>query len=635
MHRLLLTSALTAVALTWACGSAEVVPPPPTVVVIPRIDAFTTTPVMAAPGERVELAWEARQAEDVRIVATPGGELIRTAQLRGTQLSAPLEADTTFLLTARHGEVTASFALFVQVKASRAPTIEVFAASSTVVDYDGPVTLTWATTDASSVDVVADGREVLRDGPSDGSVVDTPTAAMTRYQITARGVEGTATAMVLVRRRVPLPVIQSFEASESVIELGATSTLTWDVMGADTTITVTASAAEIVRTDQVRSSVVVQPAQTTAYVLTARNADGQVTATVTVEVACRPLEPPGQQGCSAGEKCTWIEVGNFPEPFGKLGCVPDGAVGLGALCERGAVGERTGYDDCVAGSLCVGARGVAVCQALCGLAPGAPACTDSGSACTAYAGFATDSGAESTLGICNPTCDPLTQTRIVNGQPESCGVGQGCYPLRSTDTTVAICGAAGVLTHNQTIFGAAFANSCAPGHIPRPIPGQTGFECAALCKPADVYRGHDEDYEGGDSRVTNWLGRPATCESAGGPTVVPDYPVTGEECLYFWKFEATTSLTPFSNTLGRCFNHASEVYDVNGANPIQNPAPYPRCTELTTGDVVPPLSADGLENDALSFGCMARPIMLRGVGEIARPRRPAVLQPDRMRRYDQ
>ena len=69
---------------------------------------------------------------------------------------------------------------------------------------------------------------------------------------------------------------------------------------------------------------------------------------------CTPWAPAGQQGCAANEKCTWVRVQTTPSVIGKLACVPDGPALAGEACSRGADGETTGYDNCVAGNICVG-----------------------------------------------------------------------------------------------------------------------------------------------------------------------------------------------------------------------------------------------------------------------------------------
>src|SRR6185436_2451831 len=126
------------------------------------------------------------------------------------------------------------------------------------------------------------------------------------------------------------------------------------------------------------------------------------------------------------------------------------------------------------------------------------------------------------------------QTRVGGG---SCGFHQGCYVVTTPVDTIAVCAVAGLRIHNERINGDSYANSCAPGHVPRrALQGVTGSECAGLCKPADVYSGSNDgasgrpNYEGGDYTETNWMTppKPATCESAGGPGVRPEVPTTGE-----------------------------------------------------------------------------------------------------------
>jgi hypothetical protein len=331
-----------------------------------------------------------------------------------------------------------------------------------------------------------------------------------------------------------------------------------------------------------------------------------------VVLACNPLAAAGQQGCATGQKCTWIDIQDTPDTIGKLGCVPDGTVALGGTCARGAAGEATGYDNCAAGGICIGSSTAGVCKDLCGFDGSVSAACDPGGACTRYSGLGANGADAPVIGACNPTCDPLHQTRIVNGVTQSCGTNQGCYLLASTVDTIAVCAGAGTGNDNDPINGTTYANSCAPGHVPRvAVQGATGNECAALCKPADVYMGNQEAYEGGDTRETNWMTppKPATCESDGGPSVAPGTPGTGETCEYYWTRESATVVTNFSNTLGWCFNYASWKYDPDGMDPVTNTDPYPRCPSLTTGDVLPPHSTDPTmpKNDALYFGCIAEP----------------------------
>jgi hypothetical protein len=325
---------------------------------------------------------------------------------------------------------------------------------------------------------------------------------------------------------------------------------------------------------------------------------------------CNPLSPPGQQGCDTGEKCTWVALVDDPEAFGTLACVADGTVTIGGSCVQGEAGETTGHDNCSAGGICTNG----VCRDVCGFDGSPNSSCPAGEACVRYENLGANGDGDAVMGACHPTCDLLHQTRVAGGVTTTCGAGMGCYPVVSAADTIAVCAGAGTPTHNMPITGKTYSNSCAPGHVPRQaVQGVSGNECAGLCKPADVYNGSNDgrsgrpDFEGGNSTETNWMSppRPATCESAGGASVLPAVPTTGESCQAYWTRETAPTVTAFSNSVGWCFNHASWRYDPDGAEPINNTDAYPRCINTTTGDVLPPVNASMPHNDAIYFGCMS------------------------------
>jgi hypothetical protein len=276
-------------------------------------------------------------------------------------------------------------------------------------------------------------------------------------------------------------------------------------------------------------------------------------------------------------------VTDSPQTLGTLGGGPSGPVGLEGECARGPAGESTGYDDCAAGLVCINT----VCQDLCGFdgSPGA-ACA-AGYNCTRFAGLFANGEDDPIAGACIESCDPLTQL-TTSGDP--CPASQGCYLLSSVTDTIAVCAAAGGLGHGATISGAASANSCLPGHMPRLRAQSTStVECGALCQPAEVYMGHNESSEEGVP--------PYNCTAFGAAP--PTDPMDGEACFFWWMREPADQVTAFSNTVGWCFRFAAFQYDSN--NDSTPDAAYPRCTSLTTGDVLPPLNGT---SDALFFGCV-------------------------------
>lgn len=304
--------------------------------------------------------------------------------------------------------------------------------------------------------------------------------------------------------------------------------------------------------------------------------------------ACNPLAAPGSQGCNAGEKCTWVQVQDTPEPIGTTSCMPDGTQDLGDACTIGPVGETTGFDDCKAGLICVNAQ----CADICGFDGSAQAQCAAGFNCTRYSGLFANGEEDPIAGACSEGCNPLTQLRTSGGP---CGDGQGCYLLTSSTDTISVCASAGTVAIGQPISGSSFANSCVPGGMPRAADDTgTTFECGALCQMTDVYMGVNEADEGGVA--------PYTCQAAGA--AAPDDPTNGESCRYWWAREPFEGLSQFSNTLGWCFKHAAFQYDTNGD---QTPdAPFPRCITLTTGDIVPPIG-NPPHNDAQYFWCAALP----------------------------
>jgi hypothetical protein len=109
-----------------------------------------------------------------------------------------------------------------------------------------------------------------------------------------------------------------------------------------------------------------------------------------------------------------------------------------------------------------------------------------------------------------------------------------------------------------------------------------------------VYQGVNVASEGGVS--------PYTCASKGA--ALPGDALAGESCRYWWSRESFDGLTAYSNTVGWCFKHAAFQYDTDGDN--LNDAPFPRCTVVTTGDVLPPIG-NPMHNDAQYFWCVPLP----------------------------
>ncbi|MCE9573346.1 MAG: hypothetical protein K8W52_09330 [Deltaproteobacteria bacterium] len=303
-----------------------------------------------------------------------------------------------------------------------------------------------------------------------------------------------------------------------------------------------------------------------------------------------------QTGCDPGEKCTWIRVAaSTTQQLGQLGCVPDGTVALDGACMYGAAGTATGYDNCQKGLVCLANSTVdsaaGSCRTICDLAavaPAAGACpTNYG--CGAYINLFANGSDTAVAGVCDPTCDPLTQIRDTD-QKAACGStdpanpNRGCYGYPSSDATPTEfrCSGAGDLT-----FGAghllpvadAYLNACAPGFIPLFYASTTDHNnvvCTGFCAPGDTN-------STAKANAGGKVGSGHTCQDGGADAAV--------ECRYLWAYEdATTPLTKYSHGVGVCFDYSKFTYDddQNAATPN---VPNPSCTELATGA------------DAISWGC--------------------------------
>ena len=158
---------------------------------------------------------------------------------------------------------------------SSAPTITSFTANPSSVVVGQAVTLTWATTNATKVNISG----VNGDQPASGSVQVSPSES-TSYTLTATGSGGTATAVAAVTVTpappAPLPVITSFTADPSTIPGGGSTVLTWATQNA-TSVTISGINGDLAA----NGSVTVSPAATSDYMLTAVNADE---ATVSAQV---------------------------------------------------------------------------------------------------------------------------------------------------------------------------------------------------------------------------------------------------------------------------------------------------------------------------------------------------------------
>jgi hypothetical protein len=154
------------------------------------------------------------------------------------------------------------------------PSIEGFSVDAPQTSPGEPVTLAWEVLGADSIGIEPGGFSTT-DGVGTLQVAPLET---TVYTLTATNPTGTVTAEVTVG--VLPPIVVRLEADPPQIVSGSTSTITWDVRGADT---IAIEPGGFTTTDGV-GSWMVSPNETTVYTLTASNGAGTSSKTVTVEV---------------------------------------------------------------------------------------------------------------------------------------------------------------------------------------------------------------------------------------------------------------------------------------------------------------------------------------------------------------
>ncbi len=180
------------------------------------------------------------------------------------------------------------------------PVVKTFSANPAIINPGEVTTLSWTVNGANSVFIDQGVGNVALSG----STTLTPTATTTytltannaagnstvRCQVTVRGTQGSATTGTPTPPALSgMPQINYFVAEPAVIVIGGSSMLRWDVTGA-TNIFISPEVGPV----EEGVGVLVSPAQTTKYTLTADNQIGQAATSVFVTV--RPAQLPPLQG---------------------------------------------------------------------------------------------------------------------------------------------------------------------------------------------------------------------------------------------------------------------------------------------------------------------------------------------------
>lgn len=251
---------------------------------VPVINSFNASPSSISAGESSELSWTVTGATSVSI-----DQGIGSVALTGSRAAAPT-VTTTYTLTASSsaGSITATTQVIVSGATSPPtttglPVISSFMASPSIISLGSSTTLSWNVSNATSVSI---NQGVGPVGYS-GSTIVSPSTTVT-YTLTASNANGSLTATALVQvsgepSPPSLPVIDYFTASPPIISVGGSSLLRWSASNA-TSVTIDNGIGPVAS----HGTMIVSPSYSTNYTLTAANAYGYTTRTLSVLVGGAP-----------------------------------------------------------------------------------------------------------------------------------------------------------------------------------------------------------------------------------------------------------------------------------------------------------------------------------------------------------
>jgi phospholipase C len=275
------TVLLVLLALCACAGTGSPTPPG-----MPSIVFSANTNTIAA-GQTVVLTWQASGTTSVTITASTvsaSRTVVTSSQASGSVNDSPTQTTTYAAVATGPGGSTPPQNTIVQVAQPVQPQITQFTASPAAVNGGRTTTISWATTNATSVTIappVPQGDDTGALPTSGSSVV--PVNTTTTFTITASGPGGTATKNLIVQ----VPLTLSFSASPTTISSAQQVTLTWQVSGGTATaLSIDNGVCGSCALPQ--GTATVTPNGTVTYTASAKATDGSVitqAATVTVSTA--------------------------------------------------------------------------------------------------------------------------------------------------------------------------------------------------------------------------------------------------------------------------------------------------------------------------------------------------------------
>ncbi len=231
---------------------------------VPNISTFDISPATITAGSSATLTWNVPGANSVVINPQVG-----VVAASGSQVVSPT-VTTAYTISASSPLGTVSRAVVLVV--NPAPIIINLSANPAVLSSGGSAALQWNVMGADTVSI----DQGIGNVPVSGTQLITPTQTTT-YTLTASNTSGTLTKSFVVT--VNPPIVADLTSSPANINVGQSSTLTWNVTGADS-VSIDQGIGQVPSS----GSRVVTPYSTTSYNLTANSSCCIVSKAATVTV---------------------------------------------------------------------------------------------------------------------------------------------------------------------------------------------------------------------------------------------------------------------------------------------------------------------------------------------------------------
>ena len=243
---------------------------------LPIFAAKPTTTFKAVPtsinlGGSSTLTWTSTNATSASI-----NQGIGTVPVNGSRTVSPT-ATVTYTITVKNAAGTKVTAT-AKVTVNPVLPVVTFSASPSSLSQGQSSTLSWTTSNATSVSI----NQGIGSVSLNGSKTVTPIVTTT-YTMTATGSSGTVTSTTTVTVIVAPPTV-AFSATPTTIEAGQNSTLSWTTSNATS-----ASIDQGIGAVSTSGSISVHPVQTTLYTITIVGPGGSTTGYAQVTVVSKPV----------------------------------------------------------------------------------------------------------------------------------------------------------------------------------------------------------------------------------------------------------------------------------------------------------------------------------------------------------